>query len=458
METTKEQVIRLFLTFLARYVPLGQAQLATLGGRGLEARIWSELGIPSEHGWLIERNREREGKLITGHRYQIHNQLGTFDRIFAGLGADHAGVDGFHLDLCGTFCNDAIANFAPVVPLVLASKGRCFAITVADARRNLVLEEWPSFQKRGARLFGTADSEDIYDWIEDCQRQVPVKKDQPSFIKPFDPVKAAKREFGLLVELTELLRKQKLPWIPVAVERYIYVGRFLKRPPFRMRTYFFRFGEKSMRSPEYAFAQAWIRSKLSFANGDAFHEVGAPPSVGTTRKQSTPKKERKEVIAVEQKTNLIDLTGFVAVRRAEYDQLLADSKHLDALRKLFNGATNSPLAPTPVQPDPTPNPESPQSRKRRTKKHWHDLTDQEQIEWQLKALELKAKVGDEDWKNGAREKLIKQDFGYYDADISGSCRAALARTGGDFREMFATRIEKVFGDQAKSYLDRLAKL
>jgi hypothetical protein len=222
METTKEQVIRFFLAFLSRYVPLGQAQLATLGGRGIEAGIWSELGVPSEHGWLIERSRERGGKLIRGHHYQIHNQLGTFDRILAGFGMDHAFIDGFHLDLCGTLSDNAIADFAPVVPLVLASKGRCLAITVADARRNLVLEQWPKFQKRGRKLFGKQKADDFYEQITAFQRNVPIKKDQPAFIKPFDPVKASRREFGLLVEFAELLSEQKLPWIPVAVERYIY--------------------------------------------------------------------------------------------------------------------------------------------------------------------------------------------------------------------------------------------
>jgi hypothetical protein len=454
METTKEQVIRLFLAFLSRHVPIGQAQLATLGGHGLEAKIWFELGVPSGHGWLIERSRERGGKLIRGHRYQMHNQLGTFDRILAGHGADRTFIDGFHLDLCGTLCNTAIENFSPVVPLVLASTGRCLAITVADARRNLVLEQWPDFQKRARRLFGSQQSEGIYRRIVAYQQRVPVRKDQPAFIKPFDPTKAAQREFGLLVELTELLRKQKLSWIPVAVERYIYVSRYQRRP-FRMRTYFFHFGERMAQSSELAFAEAWITSKLSFANGDGFHEVEAPP-VGTTIQQKIKKGVEKTVMT---ETKLIDLSGYVAVPRSEYEQLVADSQQLSAFRALLQGAKNS----IPAQDDSTPNhhpsPTSdvPQSRKRRTKKQWDDLTDQEQIEWQLKALELKAEMGGA-WKNGSWEKLLKQDFGHHDAGISGSCRAALARTNGNFRQMFEARIQKVFGDQAKSYLDRFAKL
>ncbi len=83
----------------------------------MEAKIWSELQVPSEHGWLIERNRERASNLIINHRYGTHNQLRTFDRILAGYGEDREFIDAFHLDLCGTLCNTAIENFSPVLPL-----------------------------------------------------------------------------------------------------------------------------------------------------------------------------------------------------------------------------------------------------------------------------------------------------------------------------------------------------
>ena len=114
-ETTKGQVIRLWLAFLSRFVPLGQARLATLGGRGLEAEIWEELGVPRDNGWLIERNRKRGGNLIAEHRYHVHNQLVTFDRILAGYGSAQAVVDGFHLDLCGTFSGQSLADFSQTI-------------------------------------------------------------------------------------------------------------------------------------------------------------------------------------------------------------------------------------------------------------------------------------------------------------------------------------------------------
>jgi len=462
MESTKAQVIRSFLMFLAQYVPVGQARLATLGGRGLEEKIWSELGIPFGHGWLIERSRKLGGKLIANHRYQTHNQLGTFSRILAGHGADRAFIDGFHLDLCGTLCDDSIANFAPVVPLILSSSGRCLAITVADARRNLALEQWPDFQERAAKLFGRGASEDIYYRIEAYQKRVPIRKDQPAFIKPFDPTKGAQREFGLLVELTELLHRQKLPWIPVAVERYVYVSRYQRRP-FRMRSYFFRFGEQAAKSSELAFANAWITSKLSFANGDAFREVKAPSILGIPitapvtpiGQQPTTK---GETVMTDRPSRLKELVGVLGgAEEAEYNQLLTDSLQLRKFHELLTGSKGSTEGIAEPNSASPPTPDAPPQRRRRAKKTWEDLTDAEQIQWQLKALELKAEMGGH-WKNGAWEKLLKQDFGYYNSELGGSLRAALARTNGGFRKMFETRIKTVFGDQAKQYIDRLAKL
>lgn len=446
MEATKEQVIRLFLTFLSRYVPIGQAQMATLGGRGLEAKIWSELGVPTEHGWLIERSRERAENLIINHRYGTHNQLGTFDRILAGYGEDRAFIDAFHLDLCGTFCNTAINNFSPILPLVLKSKGRCLAITVADQRRNLVLEQWPSFRARARKLFGDYATK-IYENILSQQRCVPVKQDSPAFIKPFDSEKAAKREFGLLVEMAELLNSQSLPWIPVAVERYIYVSRFQRRP-FRMRTYLFRFGQQTQSLSEPTLAHAWVGSKLFFANGNEFTEVKTLPLVIEVKPSTKG--------SIMETTKIIDLSGYVAIPRSEYDLLLADSQQLHAIRQALEGVASTGARTVPPSGEQLGG-EPHAKRTRRPRKNWEDLTDREQIEWQLKALELKAQNGGH-FPNGTWQKLLKEDFGHYNEDLGRSLRSALARTSGGFRQMFEKRIQTIFGDDAKTLIDRLAKV
>jgi hypothetical protein len=463
MLEAKEQVIQLFLSFVSRYVPLGQARLATLGGRGLEAKIWAERGIPAEHGWLIERNRQRNDALITNHRYSVHNQLGTFDRILAGHGKD-ASIDGFHLDLCGTLCDHAIAGFKPVIPLILTSGGRCLAITVADARRNLVLEQWPAIIKRGKRLFGT-EVAGIYQTIMAAQRRVPVNHDRnlPAFIKPFDPVKAAKREFGLLVELAELMRAQDLPWMPATIERYIYVSHSMSRG-FRMRTYFFHFGEMTAANAGCSFAQAWVESKIFFANGEAFHEVEQTP--GGVVVQPLPTKKGDLAMATSKLHELVSLLG--GSYEVEYNELAAASQRLqrflDALGMGSHQAEAiAAIAPAPVLPmanaslAPAPATASTPSRPAK-KRMWYDLSAYEQVEFQIRALEFKRDHPAE-YMNGGWKELLKAVFGHYTKPLAASCRAVMARTSGKHRPQFIAKIKKacVGPSEAKAYLDRLAK-
>ncbi|KKQ77834.1 MAG: hypothetical protein A3A96_01925 [Candidatus Zambryskibacteria bacterium RIFCSPLOWO2_01_FULL_39_39] len=470
MESLKGQVVRSFLELVSRYLPLKEAQLATLGGHGLEAKIWSELGIPDGNGWLIERNRKLSAKLIGGHRYRTQNQLGTFDQILAGHGEDHAFVDGFHLDLCGTFSNSTIANFAPALPLVLKSKGRCLAITIADARRNPALEKWPDFQRRAKKIFGS-QTENIFEDILYQQRLIPTRKNTRAFIKPFDPEKGAKREFGLLVELTELLKIRGFPWIPVIVERYVYVSRYKERP-FRMRTYFFRFEFKpgGRKGEELAFARVWTKSPLFFANGDDFIEVKSAIDA-TPIVQKTEKVVKGEVAMTPQTSKLATLASMVGGDvLIEYNDLLLKSQRLDTIIESLKGVVGEVNVDEVVEKEtPAPTQESSIAETEPTKtaepalgkplkrRKWEDLDAREQVTWALKTLELKKSQGGK-WKNGTWEKLLKKDFGYYKPALGSSLRAVLSRTSGGFRRMFAVRIRKAFGPEAKPYLDRLANL
>lgn len=463
MEATnnKEQVMRLFLSFLLRWVPFGisQAQLATLGGRGWEAKIWSELGVPKDHGWLIERSRKRAARLIAENRYLTQNQLGTFHTILAGLGEDRARIDAFHLDLCGQFCNTAITNFTPVLPLLLKSRGRCLAITVADQRGNLAVKYWPRFKARGKELFG-AQAPEIYQQILAQQHCVPVKQRATDFIQPFSCVKGAKREFGLLVELAELLRTQQLPWIPAAIERYIYVSRY-NRSHFRMRTYFFRFGEQFSDSPELVLADAWVNSPMFFANDEAFAEV-VKPAAGIAVNVAV--KTAVQIIRREpmNKQQHLVLSGYVAVPQTDYDQLVADSQHLANILSAVNQSGNTPeapLTPPPAMQDPA---HTPGKGNRRTRKAWSSFTPCEQIAWIFKALELRKSIGGKftgPKGKAAWVKLLKEDFGYYKNHLGSSMRSCLARTNGEkFRPEFEARIREACGTSAQSYLDRLVRL
>jgi hypothetical protein len=446
LESLKERVIGFFLDLVARYIPLEEGRFATLGGEGLEAKKWKERNIPDTNGWLIERSPELRGNLILNHRYRNHNQLGTFDKILSGHGESRTLVDAFHLDLCGTLSNKAIANFALVLPLVLKSKGRCLAITVADARRNLVFEQWPRFQLRAKRLFGK-EAENIYRKLLDLQKCIPVNKKAPDFIRPFDPEKATKREFGLLIELVELLRPQGFPWFPVAMERYVYVSRYQKRP-FRMRTYFFHFGDRNFARPEMAFAEVWTKSKLFFANGDKFEEVMVP-AVGTTSITKTGKGEKTMVSKLAEIAKVLG-----GAELAEYEDLIAKSDKLTLIQTTLDSISGKFAEPSQSS---VKSESQEQSSKRGKKKKWEDLQFREQVEWQLKALETKAK-DESAWKNGGRERMIEAAFGYCDDELSKSIRSVMAHTSGGFRPKFEARIKGALGNEAKPYLDRLKLL
>lgn len=454
----KEKVIRLFLGFVSRYISLKQAHLATLGGRGVEAKVWSELGVPKENGWLIERRREQNGKLIRSNQYRTHNQLITFGQILDGHEVEDAFVDAFHLDLCGTFSDKAMLDFRPVLPLILKSRGRCLAITVADARRNLALEQWPDFEARGNKLFGKK-AQDIYTQLLSIQRNIPVSNKASDFIKPFDPEKATRREFGLLVELTELLQVQGFPWIPVVIERYVYVSRY-QGQPFRMRTYFFHFEHKSRRNSEIIFANRWVESQLVFANEKEFQEVKTRKSSLLPVRITTTKKE--DVVMSNsnagQTSRLAELVKILGgSEETEYVQLRQDSRQLQAILAALNGVrATSGEAPAETF-EARPDVDLGVKKARKIRKGWGDFSDREKIEWQLKALELKAAANGE-WENGQWHKLLKNDFGHYTEELGRSLRAALSRTSGGFRDSFAMRISKVFEDEAGPYLDRLAKL
>lgn len=438
---TKEQVIRQFLAFVSRFVPLKQAQLATMGGKGLEAKIWAEQGVPLSHGWLIERSAKHTARLIESHRFRTHNQLGTFHRILSGLEESKSFVDGFHLDLCGTLSVSALRNFSPVLPLVLKSTGRCLAVTVADARRNVTLEEWPACQTWAKRLFGVRASQKIYADIVSQQERLPIRTDLPAFFASFDAVKAAKREFGLLVSLAMLLRSQGFGWVPVEMERYIYVSRYSGKP-FRMRTYFFRFG-RSTSTPENTLADIWLSSKLFFTRNGEFGEiVHQPPMRGTTMSV--------------QNSKLHDMAKvFGGEAYDEYKRLLSDSERLQTIMTAIQ-ASNGVVAPVSLvqASDGRKRGRPPGSKSRRK---WEDLEEREQVEWLIKVLELKSANGGP-LKNGEWKDLLKTDFGHYSEALGRSLRSAMARTSGNFRKKFTKRIGKIFGDEAPAYITRLDRL
>jgi len=435
MNTPKEQIIRLFLGFLSTHTPLSDARIATLGGKGIEAKIWAESGIPPEHGWLIELNRERGHRLIEDHRYRHHNRLGTFHQILRGQEGANAYIDGFHLDLCGTITDQVIRDFSPLLPLILQSTGKCFGVTVSDQRRNRSLEEWPKALERGEELFGKG-MKDVLSKLEESQRQLPMRKDLPSFMAGFDPAKGARREFGLLVELLELFQKHP-SWTPTQIARYVYVSRYAGRP-FRMRSFFVRFAPTLSPVSGVAIANMWAESPLSFyQDSTTFVEIQAPLKQRTRQKPGEPMTSRLGDVA----------RALGGAELAEYEELVRNATALQQIRTAVDSVTIITPAAPPLRLT---------SPRKSAVKEWADLTDAEKVKWQIKTLELRMQSNgswDEVWK-----RTIETDFGGHTPELEKSLTSAIRRTAGKFRGPFEDRVRKVLGDEAPDYLERLAQV
>lgn len=452
MQDLKEQILKRFLDFVLRYVPLETAQLGGLGGQGIEAKIWADRGIPHTNGWIVERGQSSGAKLIAGSTYNVQNQLSTLSRVMCATRGKGAALDGFHLDLCGTVSEEIMSDFKTVFELVLKSRGRSLAVTVADARRNTALENWPQFMSRAWDLLD-CDAPPIYKAITHEQLQIPVvrHKKMPAFMKSFDPKKAAKREFALFVELAELFHQYAFDC--VTVKRFVYVSRYSGRP-FRMRTYFFHFEPTHTEQPAALLAKSWLGSPLTILKADGV--VQTIPAVRAVVIQSISQPTTKTVPMTKENTSKLgQLASLLGGEYAsEYEALLADKSRLQTITNAVQGLGISPGRVT--KPPETDKPG--EFRVTKETRSWEDFNDQEQIEWLLETLELRAQSGNH-WKSGQWEELLRKKFGRYSAKLGRTMRGALAHTGGKFRPQFIARINEVYpGASARPYLERVSRL
>lgn len=434
----KECIALQFLEFLSRWVALPQARLATLGGLGVEAKVWLGAGIPPEHGSLIEIESGLARTLIKNYPYRTHDRLGAFHHIIANYGET---VDGFHLDLCGTVGADIASDFAPTLPFILRSTGRCIAITVADARRNHALEHWSVTLSKGKELFGRNTALDLYRELVATQRQIPVRRhpDLPAhFNKGFDPVKGAKREFGLLTGMTELLCRHKSTLN--AMERYVYVSRYHDRP-FRMRTYFLHFSEGGSRDPEVALARRWIESPLHFLDHGEFVQVNG---------SAKPNPQPKEHFGMSKLVQLVALAGDDV--RQEFAGYVADRERLKQILAAIGGQNGTAKKTTNGNGAEHP------------KKNWTELSPKEQLEFRLKVCKTRVAHMEgggsySTWCKDILPGLIKGELGRLPRGATKSIGAMTARMCGKHRSQFIVQVKEVLEpDAARAYIQEVEAL
>lgn len=122
---------------------------------------------------------------------------------------------------------------------------------------------------------------------------------------------------------------------------------------------------------------------------------------------------------------------------AEYQKLTADSEYLERIVAAFALV--------------------PRMSHNQSRREWEQLSPKEQIQCLIEALELKGGK-DGDYPDGQWEALLTSWFGYYDRALGRSMRVSISKTSGKFVSGFERRIEKAFGQEAVSYLERYRKL
>ena len=269
MMRPKAIVLRDILSFLSQFCPLPAAHVCTLGGEGLEAGIWKDLGIPGGHGWLVERSPRQMRTLIREYpEYTLlHGQLRRLPEFLRDQYGDRANLDCFHWDLCGTV-EPAIRELTVMLPFLAQSRGRTLGVTVADERRNLSLEapkkihdlaeltfgsEWPNLWKHLVAVHtetcvqrdSDANPEYIalreaatmihlfYGWTALDRRAGKFVTRERNF--PLNHFLAFRR--GSVQSFQKPFKAGKMILVPAAIQRYVY---WSGPNGFRMRSYAFR--------------------------------------------------------------------------------------------------------------------------------------------------------------------------------------------------------------------------
>ena len=255
-----------------RYVSFADANVATLGGEGLEAQMWRDREVKAKKGYLIEQNRAKREELQKNFEYRQHNDLQHFSRSYARVKGREAGIDFFHMDLCGTV--ELVAEALQFVSeVVLKSQGRCLAITVADERKNPSIMNFEETLSAAHACFGV---DQVTSFLETLTAQYASLNGCIGG----DFSSAAKRELGFVLTLARnCLSSEGAPVCGIDyMHRYVYVS---GKSDTRMRTYFFHLSRGTgLQAHLSSFLEHWCQGSLEFVRPD-----------GSTIAQTAQKKE-----------------------------------------------------------------------------------------------------------------------------------------------------------------------
>lgn len=438
----KKAIVEQFWQDVRARIPLPQAQVVTLGGEGLEAKIWEQQGVPPKQGWLIERGRESRDRLLQQFPFRHHRNLHTFTNAFQSIHGKKQGVDALHADFCGTI-EPKIDEVLFVTPLLWRAKTRMLAITVADARRNRSLENFSRVEQRAQTQLGTAAAQSFLDHLR-SEQQTLACFTQPNGSNGFSPEKGAQRELGLFVEFLKIVKTRGGWRLPISIKRYVYVSHY--RGSFRMRTYCFQFSDEV--GPLHEVVERWKSSPLYQGQAEKIILVSSctPLTSATT---ILPKRENR--MSHEKLRQVAMACG--GEIQAEFESLLAraqssevSSSALAKIAAVFQEVTSTPLSPAqstlaPVSPRTKP--------KEKTDKPNH-------LSVQMKLLRAKTQ-GDDALEEAYKDatQLLGLNRGRQAKSARRTLGALLAHTQGRFRRRFVAHTIEAFGEEVLTELAEL---
>ena len=439
----KSDVIRLFLQFIQQYVPLSEAIITSLGGEGKEAGIWQEAGIAPANGWVIERNKDRSRSLIRKLPYRYTASLATFAEVYTTHKGSKAGLDAFHLDVCGTL-EPLVSQVQRIMPLVVRSRGRCLAITVADARRNLSIEQFSEIETRLRLRLRFRYSRIL--------TRLNLEQGEGREL-------AVMREIGFFYHMLQVLKHRNGYYLPVRMKRISYVSR-KTGSGFPMRTYFFHFGKSSVRRESElakALYKLWFGEELVNLNK-------RPVTEAVAQETEQPMSKAVAVVPYSNLQALVTAAGGPALE--QYNELLSKATGKQGFGNFFEDLKNlvnryAPLVDAAEVSkasknggEPTPRPAR---RKRRGSKRRRKASVQTQIPENGQRLEAQLTLIDACAKSEkafekAKQKLAKTWKMSRKSNKNNILGGMYARTQGKHRPDFLRRLAAVHPDRINEHL------
>ncbi|MBP9864177.1 hypothetical protein KBC54_01855 [Patescibacteria group bacterium] len=194
---SKAHILRILAHRVDQTVPLQSANIAVLGGAGLEVDILRGAGVPDSQLWIVERKPKLAGQLMRRYPevHLVQGSLRTLPRLLRGSVGKDAGIDAFHWDLCGTI-EPEIAELTSVLPLLANGTGKHLFITLADQRRNRSLDEEKLTRRICGNIFGDS-------WLGLWTHLLKVHnlEQHPEHVTSALPENSALREAGSMLHL-----------------------------------------------------------------------------------------------------------------------------------------------------------------------------------------------------------------------------------------------------------------